>query len=245
MKYLLLLSLSIALMMSCQSDSSIPYGNPPAEGFNATDSDEQAIAIADKVMEAMGGRQAWDETKEIKWTFFGRRTHLWDKENNTVEIKVPGDNSYYELDMNDMSGTVTIDGESITQPDSLNKYLTRAHEMWINDSYWLVMPYKLKDSGVTLKYVGQDTTTSGKNAEVLELTFADVGVTPDNKYHVYVDPNSHLVTQWDFYTNYNDTTARFQSPWPNYQQYGNLMLSGGQIAGNKLTDIEVGDNLSL
>jgi len=62
-------------------------------------------------------------------------------------------------------------------------------------------------------------------------------------YHVYVDKGSRLVTQWDFYASRQDSAARFQSPWPNYAQHGDLMLSGGQIAGNKLTDISVSQSL--
>ena len=54
-----------------------------------------------------------------------------------------------------------------------------------------------------------------------------------------------LVTQWDYYANYQDSLPRFQSSWPNYAKYGGILLSGGQIGDNKLTDIEVGTNLSL
>jgi hypothetical protein len=100
--------------------------------------------------------------------------------------------------------------------------------MWINDSYWLVMPFKLKDSGVTLKYMGQDTTLAGEMAEVLQLTFKEVGNTPNNKYHVYVNPETYLVTQWDFFTTASDESPRFSSPWTGYQQHGSIMLSGGR-----------------
>ena len=48
---------------------------------------------------------------------------------------------------------------------------------WINDTYWLVMPFKLKDSGVTLKYVGDGKTQAGDDADVLAMTFKNVGVT--------------------------------------------------------------------
>jgi len=105
------------------------------------------------------------------------------------------------------------------------------------------MPFKLKDSGVSLKYAGRDTTSDGRDAEKLMLTFTEVGVTPDNMYYVYVDDESKLVTQWDFYSSSQDTAARFQSPWPDYAQYGDILLSGGQIGGNKMLDIKVSDDL--
>ena len=45
--------------------SAIASDNPPAQGFNATDSDPQAIALADAAMAAMGGRANWDATRYI------------------------------------------------------------------------------------------------------------------------------------------------------------------------------------
>ena len=44
--------------------------NPPAPGFNTADSDPKAIALADEVMAAMGGRANWDATRYITWRFF-------------------------------------------------------------------------------------------------------------------------------------------------------------------------------
>jgi hypothetical protein len=231
------------LLNACKEEAQTLDLNPAAEGFNLENSDAEAIEIADKVMTAMGGRKAWDDTQYIQWTFFGRRTHTWDKHNKVVSIVVPDQKLNYRLNMTDMSGEVTRDGISYEEKDSLDFYLDQAHKMWINDSYWLVMPFKLKDSGVSLKYIGQDTTLSGAQSDILELTFAEVGVTPDNKYLVYVDKEEHLVRQWDYYTNYQDSLPRFQSAWPSYTKYGNILLSGAQIGENKITDISVSEEL--
>ena len=237
--------IAFLILVGCESTPKVIeiVGNPPIEGFNAAASDEVAIAIADEVMEAMGGRQAWESSRYIGWTFFGRRSHLWDKEGGMNRMVVPSDSLSVIVDLKTKTGTVTRGGVKMTNPDSVATYVEQAYRSWINDSYWLVMPFKLKDSGVTLKMVGQDTTTKGVQADVLELTFADVGVTPDNKYHVYVDKTSRLVTQWDYFPSYADTSARFQSPWPNYKKFGDILLSGGQIAGNQLTDISVSKTL--
>ena len=51
--------------------------NPAADGFNAAGSDARAIALADRAMSMMGGREAWDNTRYITWRFFGARTHVW------------------------------------------------------------------------------------------------------------------------------------------------------------------------
>jgi len=247
MKSILIFALGLAsiLITSCGPTPHIEadYGNPTAPGFNMENSDQEAMAIADEVMDAMGGREAWDTSRYIGWTFFGRRHHTWDKVQGRNRIDIPSDSLSMIIDLKRNTGSVKSRGEVVTNPDTVAMYVEQGRRMWINDSYWLVMPYKLKDSGVTLKYMGKDTTTLGARSDVLELTFADVGVTPDNKYLVYVDEASRLVTQWDYYSSYQDSVARFQSPWPNYKDYGDLLLSGGQIAGNKLTDITVSQTL--
>ena len=101
----------------------------------------------------------------------------------------------------------------MTDPAARDEALKDGESAWINDAYWVFMPYKLKDTGVTLKYLGKGTTQAGASADVLELTFENVGRTPENKYHVYVDDESRLVTQWDYYPQASDAEPRFQLPW--------------------------------
>jgi len=140
--------------------------------------------------------------------------------------------------------SVNYKGINLTAQDSLQKYLDKGKSMWINDAYWLFMPHKLKDSGVTLKYITKDTTSSGRSADVLSLTFDQVGDTPDNMYYVYVDDSSRLVTQWDFYTDVQDSIARFTTPWNEYEQYDRLLLSSSRGENYDINDISASDTLS-
>jgi hypothetical protein len=237
--------LLLLVFIACQSEKkrqSLDL-NPAAPGFNASGSDSKAIALADEVMVALGGRKAWDDTRYIKWNFFNARRHIWDKQDNEVVIEGIRDTFRIQMNINDMTGTVNYKGRNLTRADSLDKYLERGKSWWINDSYWLVMPYKLKDSGVTLSYLGQDTTQSGIQSEKLELTFDEVGDTPQNKYHVYIDPETKLISQWDFFPNYQDTIPRFSTAWADYQAYGNILLSGDRGNNRRITEIEVGQSL--
>jgi len=160
-----------------QNQQEAPYGNPAAEGFNMKGSDAKAVAIADEVMEAMGGRQAWDNTRHLCWNFFGARELVWDKW--TGDVRLDFRNMTFLINVNDDKGKVFVDGMEITDSDSLQKMVNRGKSIWINDSYWLAMPFKLKDSGVTLKYMGEEQDNQGADCEKLELTFESVGVTPD------------------------------------------------------------------
>ena len=241
---LLFICAIIAICISCNNSAKeITESNPAAPGFNSVESDIRAIEIADEVMEAMGGRQAWDTSQYISWTFFGRRNHIWDKINGYSRIEIPSDSLEILIDLNDKTGSVLIKDVAVVDQDTVGKYVDAGYKMWINDSYWLVMPFKLKDSGVTLKYIGKDTTTTGMQSDVLQLTFEEVGVTPDNKYLVYVDEASKLVAQWDYYANFEDSLPRFQSLWPSYEQYGPLRLSGGTIRNLGMTNIGVSQKL--
>ncbi len=235
--------IGLLAMVSCKSSNSnsdfagddfgdkvkttvVEYDNPPAEGFNAEESSPFAVVLADQVMNSMGGRKAWDRTKVLYWNFFGARTLLWDKEQNRVRIDIPKSEMVIALNMGDMTGKVWQAGEEMVQADSLKKYLDRGKRIWINDSYWLVMPFKLKDSGVTLTYVGEDTTSTGIQADVVRLTFENVGVTPQNAYDVWIDYDKKQVRQWAYYSDAANAEPNFVLPWSDYNQYGDILLSG-------------------
>jgi hypothetical protein len=235
--------------MSCQTKDQtagsaadqVTEQNPAAEGFDMANSDPEAIEVANLVMEAMGGRQAWDNTRYLSWNFFGNRHLIWDKQSGQVRIDFP-DSTIYLVNINDNSGKAFKEGEVVVHPDSLAKELDRANRIWINDSYWLVMPFKLKDSCVTLKYQGVENTSAGVPSHVLKLTFKEVGVTPQNKYLVYVDTSTNMVNQWAYYRDATQDTANFVSPWENYQQHGSILLAD-QRGDRNLSDVKVFDSL--
>lgn len=234
MKTLLQFSLSCLLaifLVSCgettNNEAEEVYGNPPAEGFNLQGSDAKAMAIADEVMEAMGGRKAWDNTHYVCWKFFGRDALVWDKWSGNVRIDRPNGMTLLS-NIHNENGKAFMNGREITDADSVSNLMQTAKSIWINHSYWLVMPYKLKDSGVTLKYVGEEATEDGRAAEKLSMTFEGVGRTPQNMYYVWVDKESNLVTQWAHFSNSTDEEPRFINPWKDYQKHGDIMLSGSR-----------------
>ncbi|MEQ9413294.1 MAG: DUF6503 family protein, partial [Cyclobacteriaceae bacterium] len=225
----LYLPLIVALIgWSCQTNTEQAddaYYNPPADGFNSAESDPAAIELADSIMVAIGGRKNWDATRFISWNFFGARDLVWDKKEGRVRIESNRDSTIYLLNLNTMEGKVQVKGEELTEADSLVKMLDRAKRIWINDSYWLVMPFKLKDTGVTLKYMGEDTLVNNKYYNVLQLTFENVGVTPQNKYDLYVDVQENLIKSWAYYSDATFDSANWKRPWDNYKKYGYILLS--------------------
>ncbi|HVS17243.1 MAG TPA: hypothetical protein VMT18_01495 [Planctomycetota bacterium] len=218
-----------------------PDANPPAAGFDLAGSSERAIQIADRTMRAMGGRRRWDQTRVIAWNFLGRRRLMWDKHAQTVRIEYLDEGPALDvaLHLDTRAGRAWRDGVAVTAPGELEPLLEAAYRHWVNDSYWLVMPYKLKDSGVTLHDLGE-RSVGARTFDVLGLTFAGVGVTPHNRYEVLVSRDRALVEQWSWFENAADPAPRFTLPWDDWRSYGGILLSGKR-GDQRLTEIAVLD----
>ena len=214
-----------AAALALAAGSALAADNPPAPGFDAEGSDARAVEIADRTMDAMGGRAAWDAVQCIGWTIFGR-THMWNKW--TGDYRLEADTLLVIMNVNSGDGRAWSRGAEMEAGDARQAVLSEARSIWINDSYWLVMPYKLKDTGVTLKYAGERATDDGRPADVLALTFREVGDTPDNRYEVFVDRETGLVSQWSYFRSAADAEPRFTLPWNNWSPYGGIKLATGR-----------------
>jgi hypothetical protein len=213
------------------------------EGFDPAGSDPAAVELADSVMSAMGGRDNWDNTRFVSWSFSGRRNLVWDKQGGRVRITVPEESLIYLLNLSNGQGKVRLRHHEVTDPDSLKRMLQQARSIWINDSYWLIMPFELKDSGVTLSYLGEDTLATGGKCNVMDLTFTHTGQDPESKYRVYVDLADNLVKQWSYFKSANQDSATFTRPWDNYKKYGNILLSADRSDGSGPRDVQVDEDL--
>ncbi len=189
-------------------------------------SDARAAEVAREVMQALGGAEAWEKTRYLSWRFFDRRQHYWDRYSGDVRIE--DEKHLVLMNIQNRNGRAWVEGTEITEPDSLSKLLDLGYAWWVNDSYWAFMPYKLQDPGVTLRYVGERDMQDGRRADVLELTFAGVGRTPENKYEVCVDKETRLIGEWSFYTKASDPEPRFTGPWGDWKRVGKIMLAGSR-----------------
>lgn len=186
--------------------------------------DEKANLIVQEMLTAMGGIKNYNATHFIQWDFVNRKI-FWDKWTGDVRIENPAAKEVVLLNINTLKGKAYENGLLVNDDTKTQELLVKAKNWWINDSYWLVMPWKLQDPGVQLKYIKTDQLPDGKTVDILQLTFDAVGVTPENKYWLYVDKKEHLITQWAYYKNFNDIEPKFLKPWNNYQKTGTILLS--------------------
>lgn len=195
-------------------------------------SDPAALALADRVLAALGGAEAWDRTAYIAFDFvyarrdtvLSRRSVAWDKAGGRLRVEqtdARGRKYAVWTDLAHQDGVVLVDG---APADSATKarWLTRAYAIWVNDTYWLLMPFKLRDPGVTLAALGPDSTG---RAHVIELSFDHVGLTPDDRYRVHVDDGTGHVTGWEMLLT-GSTDGRWKpAQWTGWRPFGELVLA--------------------
>ncbi len=237
---------SLAVVILLAACSGAPAQTPPPPSFPATPSfpasasmpqaspDARAVEIADRVMQALGGREAWDRTRFIKFGFgserdgkFQGRRHTWDKW--TGRYRVEGLNRegapfVILMNLNTREGRAWLSGQELGG-EARKAELERGYGMWVNDTYWLLMPYKLRDPGVTLTYAGEERGANGATYDKLKLAFDNVGLTPKDTYWVWVNRETGLVDRWDYVLK-GEAVPPTTWHWTGWRKHGDIMLAG-------------------
>lgn len=190
----------------------------------AAENSASATALAEKVWKASGGEN-WPQVQSIDFTFAvekGGQTvlsaeHHWDVVAQTDEMKWKGQDVKVNL----------ADPAS----DEASK---AAYARWVNDSYWLLAPLKLKDRGVNLEDEGRKKM-DGAEREVLRLNFGKVGLTPNDQYRLYIDPKTGLISSWDYMPEPGKT---MHASWTDYEKSGGLTLATKHEMGGAQIRIE-------
>ena len=189
------------------------------------------VVVAHQVMAALGGQQRWDALPGLRWTFgvsshdsvrFSRR-HAWDRRTgrHRVEGTLPGGARFVFVHTlgDSVHGAAWLDGRAI-RGDSLHAFIRQANAMWVNDSYWFLMPYKLLDPGVTLK-PGGVVRDGAVTFDRIALTFDHVGLTPGDRYWVDVNRATHRVERWEMVLQgHQPPPARYT--WEGWEQHEQL-----------------------
>jgi len=231
-RWLFLVVALLTLLMSAACEQK------KAPAFDYAGSEAKAIALADSVIAACGGQEHWDKTRFISWDWFGKRLTVWDKW--TGDVRIESKMSLVLMNLHTKQGRAWKLRNELTDPADVKRAMEYGIEAWMNDAYWMILPFKLKDGGVTLKYVKEDTTYEGLPAEVISLTFKNVGLTPNNKFHVYIDKKSKLLVQWNYFRDAADSSPHFFTPWKNYQRFGNILLSNDRGDGPRRIHVGLG-----
>lgn len=216
----------------------------------AQDRDPKAVAIADAVMKAGGGEDGWASARYLRFTFAvekdgalrASRTHYWDRAKSRIRVEwtTKDGKSVTCLEYLDTrEGVCSVGDQAVFEADAKG-YLDNAYDMWINDTYWLLMPYKMKDPGVHLKLDGEAKEGNATYDKVL-LTFDDVGLTPKDRYWAFVNRQTHRMDKWAYVLQDDQGKPGTGEPttwkWVNWKKYGSVMLSDEKVSVDGKTRI--------
>ena len=153
-------------------DLTITMGNPKA-------STPKADTLANKILKAIK-HEAYKTTKNIEWSFGGRRSYKWNKEEHVVEVT--WDTTKVVLHPNNLEKSTIYFNEKLSESKD-KAIIKKAEDYFNNDSFWLVAPHKLFEPGI-LRSVKE---TDGKESLLVKYTTG--GTTPGDSYLWTLDEN--------------------------------------------------------
>ncbi len=158
---LVLLGMTLAFLAI---DTARPSGTPGPE----------AEALVTRIETALH-REGWERTGAVRWTFgpTGAR-HLWDREREWARVQ--WDDVEVQVDLDDPRRGIALRGGERVEGDDGARLVREGWERWVNDSFWLIAPFKLRDPGTTRSVAQVD----GEGA--LLVAYASGGATPGDAY---------------------------------------------------------------
>ncbi len=213
-----LLGSALLLSSACGASRTAAATQPTPAAFDPAASDAQALEIADAMLAAIGGTEAWGQVKQIRWEvkyyqngdFKAWFKHVWDRWNGRHRLEMVDTDSYlkaeeagkpddaqwviamYDLFDREGKGYATFGGRNVMAEDR-NRIVSDAYDQWKSDSYQLAMLYKLRDPGVQLSYVGEVQELKGKcqpGCVVIKVSFSpEVG---SDTYFINVNKTTNM-----------------------------------------------------
>ena len=175
---------------------------------------ESELSIAQKIANAHGFEN-WKKISEIQFTFnvdkdstsHFERTWTWQPKTNHVTLISNNDTLSYNR----------------TKIDSV---LTKTDSGFINDKYWLLVPFQLVwDNGTTIsESLIEEAPISKTPLNKITLTYSsEGGYTPGDAYDIYFD-NDFLIKEW-VYRNKNSENPTMITTFENYQEFNGIKIA--------------------
>jgi len=207
-----------------------------AEELAAGLSDPRAVQLADAVLASMGGKDAWESTRYLRFDMISEKDgaqslltdEYWDKYTgrHRLEAKTDDGTPYVVLqNVNTGEGAVYIAGRRAAAEQE-KTLLQKALSSWKSSIYWLFMPYKMHDPGVKLTWDGEEKVGNVMYDKVL-VSFVS---TPD-KFWAYINRDTHLMDRWSFLLG-GRSGEPVQYLWNGWRPYGKILLAPERVSAD-------------
>lgn len=176
-----------------------------------------AEKLADEMLDAIN-KPGYDTLEYIEFTFRDHH-HAWNRGNNTVTVKWEDQEVYLEL------------SSSI---NSYNLLELKAYGYFINDSFWMVAPFKVRDNGVIR------STVEVEGGRGLLITYSSGGLTPGDSYLWIIDDHG-FPKAWKLWTS-NIPVGGLEISWDGWVNMDGVWFStlhNGKFANIPVSVISV------
>lgn len=170
------------------------------------------LSEAEKIA-AAHGYDNWEKINEIRFTFNVDRdsTHFerswtWKPTTDDVSMKMG--------DVNVAFNRASVDSSSLN-----------ADKGFINDKYWLLVPFQLIwDESTTITEVEKQTAPiSGEEMRSITILYNAGGYTPGDAYDIYYDDN-YMIREWVFRKG-NSAEPSMITSFENYKDFNGIKLA--------------------
>lgn len=178
----------------------------------------EAEQLADEVLNTLN-KKGYDSLSYIAFTFAGIHDYQWNRKENTVQVQWGEQDVFVNLN-NEMQSYSLLE--------------LKAYEYFINDSFWLVAPFKMRDAGVVR------STVDLEEERGLLLTYTTGGVTPGDSYLWIIDSRG-FPTSWKLWTS-NIPVGGVELSWAGWKKLNGVWFSTihkSSIKDILITNLEV------
>jgi hypothetical protein len=158
--------------------------------------------LARRAIDALGG-PAWEKARYFEFTFNvyrgGERAtsfpQRWDRTagNYRVSGRDPKQNDFVVImNTNTKKGRAWLNGEEV-HDSRLDETLALGYRRFQNDTFWLLMPLKLTETGVHRSAEGERTDSCGRTWDLVKMTFEP----PADTYWAWINRDTGIVEEWD------------------------------------------------
>jgi hypothetical protein len=230
------LFLALAFLLTVCSKKQEINSEPPAENteFDVAHSDPAAVELADSVLAAAGGKEAWDKIRFIKWAD-GQKIFYWDKLAQNIRIETPSKKTISIINLSTTEGRIKSNEKELGEGDSLKNKIAEEHAAWLTSSNKIFLPFNLKQQGFSLQYLGEEELRQGK-CNVVKMAHPEREIA----FKIFVDLDNNLIQRSQVLTNDSDSVIATYN-FGNYQKYKAVRLALPE--GDEIKDLAIDEDL--
>jgi hypothetical protein len=135
------------------------------------------------MLDSIGGLLAWENTRAIRLQMNSNRPLiLWDRDRGFAELTYKKSDERILLNTQKKSGIAFSGNERLKNPEEAQA-VERAYADFVNDTFWLTAPFKIRDSG-TRRHIVEN-----EGRDQLLVEYLSGGTTPGDAYLWELDPD--------------------------------------------------------